>query len=108
MPTAQVVRSLYGEVVRSRSGAVRQTARFYDVEQASIALLTQMNPSFLIVTEFQHLLFWPAGRKLMLRWRAGKPSATRVGPSCISIADTECARHLLWFLLGTEPVTRGS
>jgi len=56
MPPVPVVRSLYGEIVRTLGGTIRPTARFYELEHAAISLLTHANPRMLIVDEFQHLL----------------------------------------------------
>jgi hypothetical protein len=56
MPPIPVVRSLYGEIVRTLGGNIRPTARFYELEHAALSLLTHANPWMLIVDEFQHLL----------------------------------------------------
>jgi Cdc6-like AAA superfamily ATPase len=56
MPPIPVVRSLYGEIVRTLGGNIRPTARFYELEHAALSLLTHANPRMLIVDEFQHLL----------------------------------------------------
>jgi Cdc6-like AAA superfamily ATPase len=56
MPPVPVVRSLYGEIVRTLGGNVRPTARFYELEHAAISLLTHANPRMLIIDEIQHLL----------------------------------------------------
>src|ERR1700737_2522453 len=56
MPPVPVVRSLYGEIVRTLGGNVRPTARFYELEHAAITLLTHANPRILIIDEIQHLL----------------------------------------------------
>ena len=56
MPPVPVVRSLYGEIVRTLGGNVRPTARFYELEHAAISLLTHANPRILIIDEIQHLL----------------------------------------------------
>src|SRR5271167_2497742 len=56
MPPVPVVRSLYGEIVRTLGGNVRPTARFYELEHAAIGLLTHDNPRMLIIDEIQHLL----------------------------------------------------
>jgi Cdc6-like AAA superfamily ATPase len=56
MPPLPVVRSLYGEIVRTLGGNVRPTARFYELEHAAISLLTHANPRILIIDEIQHLL----------------------------------------------------
>jgi len=56
MPPIPVVRSLYGEIVRTQGGNIRPTARFYELEHAALSLLTHANPRMLIVDEFQHLL----------------------------------------------------
>jgi hypothetical protein len=51
---------LYGEIVRTLGGNVRTTARFYELEHATISLLTHANPRILIIDEIQmdeiHLL----------------------------------------------------
>jgi hypothetical protein len=56
MPPIPVVRSLYGEIVRTLGGNIRPTARFYELEHTALSLLTHANPRTLIVDEFQHLL----------------------------------------------------
>ena len=56
MPPVPVVRSLYGEIVRTLDGNIRPTARLYELEHTAIGLLTHANPKLLIVDEFQHLL----------------------------------------------------
>src|SRR5271170_7884998 len=56
MPPVPVVRSLYGEILRTLGGNVRPTARFYELEHAAISLLTHANPRMLIIDEIQHLL----------------------------------------------------
>jgi Cdc6-like AAA superfamily ATPase len=56
MPPVPVVRSLYGEIVRTLGGNVRPTARYYELEHAAISLLTHANPRILIIDEIQHLL----------------------------------------------------
>jgi Cdc6-like AAA superfamily ATPase len=56
MPPVPVVRSLYGEIVRTLGGNVRPTARFYELEHAAISLLTHANPRILIIDEIPHLL----------------------------------------------------
>jgi len=55
MPPVTVVRSLYGEILRSLGGNVRPAARFYELEHAAISLLTHANPRMLI-DKIQHLL----------------------------------------------------
>ena len=54
MPPVPVVRSLYGEILRTLGGNVRPTARFYELEHAAIGLLTHANPRMLIIDEIQH------------------------------------------------------
>jgi Bacterial TniB protein len=56
MPPVPVVRSLYGEIVRTLGGNVRPTARFYELEHEAITLLTHAHPKLLIIDEIQHLL----------------------------------------------------
>ena len=56
MPPVPVVRSLYGEIVRTLGGNTRPTARFYELEHAAISLLTHAHPKLLIIDEIQHLL----------------------------------------------------
>lgn len=56
MPPVPVIRSLYGEIVRTLGGNVRPTARFYELEHAAISLLTHAHPKLLIIDEIQYLL----------------------------------------------------
>lgn len=56
MPPVPVLRSLYGEIVRTLGGPSRPTARFYELESTALDLLRQANPRMLIIDEFQHLL----------------------------------------------------
>ena len=56
MPPVPVIRSLYGEIVRSLGGRPRPTARFYELEDAALTLLRQASPRILIIDEVQHLL----------------------------------------------------
>lgn len=56
MPPVPVVRSLYGEIVRTLGSNVRPTARFYELEHEAITLLTHAHPKLLIIDEIQHLL----------------------------------------------------
>jgi Cdc6-like AAA superfamily ATPase len=56
MPPVPVIRSLYGEMVRTLGGNVRPTARYYELEHTAISLLSHANPRMLIIDEIQHLL----------------------------------------------------
>ena len=56
MPPVPVLRSLYGEIVRTLGGNVRPTARFYELEHTAISLIAHANPRMLIIDEIQHLL----------------------------------------------------
>jgi Cdc6-like AAA superfamily ATPase len=56
MPPVPVIRSLYGEIVRTLGGNVRPTARYYELEDTAISLLGHANSRMLIIDEIQHLL----------------------------------------------------
>src|ERR1017187_3597592 len=48
MPPVPVIRSLYGEIVRTLGGNVRPTARYYELEDTAISLLGHANSRMLI------------------------------------------------------------
>ncbi len=56
MPPVPLVRSLYGEIIRSLDAAVSPTMRLHELECTAIAMLRHAAPRMLVIDEIQHLL----------------------------------------------------
>ena len=56
MPPVPIVRSLYGEIVRSLNANARPNLRLHELESSAIAMLKHAAPRMLIIDEIQHLL----------------------------------------------------
>jgi hypothetical protein len=56
MPPVPLIRSLYGEIIRSLNADVSPTMRLHELECTAIAMLRQASPRMLVIDEVQHLL----------------------------------------------------
>jgi hypothetical protein len=95
MPPVPVIRSLYGEIVRSININARPSLRLHELENTAIEMLTHAAPRMLIIDEIQHLLSCTS-REQRAALNAIKYLAIQLRMSIVA-AGTHEALHVMRF-----------
>lgn len=95
MPPVPVIRSLYGEIVRSINVHARPSLRLHELENTAIEMLMHAAPRMLIIDEIQHLLSCTS-REQRAALNAIKYLANQLRMSSVA-AGTHEALHVMRF-----------